>query len=134
MSTRLIHLRCGNRRGQAIIMVSLGIVFLMGVLGLVVDVGWGYYRKQVAQAAADAAVTAAVVDAGSGTITCGSGGVVCQSATTCSASATGNFLSACKYGLQDGVAYSDMTVAANTTSPINNVAVKYWVTATVAEP
>ena len=41
-------------------MVSVGIIFLMGILGLVMDVGWGYYRKQVAQAAADSAATAAV--------------------------------------------------------------------------
>src|SRR5579864_3859036 len=104
MSTRLIHLRCGNRRGQAIIMVSLGIVFLMGVLGLVVDVGWGYYRKQVAQAAADSAVTAAVVAAGTGTITCGSGGVVCQAATSCSSASAGtNVKAGCQYAAQNGI-------------------------------
>ena len=50
---RACHLRkvrdSKGRRGQALVMVTFGIVFLMGVLGLVMDVGWGYYRKQVAQ-------------------------------------------------------------------------------------
>ena len=37
-------------RGQALLMVTMGITFLLGVLGLVVDVGYGYYVKQVTQA------------------------------------------------------------------------------------
>jgi Flp pilus assembly protein TadG len=36
---------------------------LFGLLGLVVDVGWGYYLKQVAQAAVDSAVLAGVTEA-----------------------------------------------------------------------
>jgi Flp pilus assembly protein TadG len=124
-----------GERGQAIVMVSLGILFLMGILGLVIDVGWGYYRKQVAQAAADAAATAAVVAAGTGTITCGSGGVVCQAATACTSATAGtNIKAGCQYGAYDGIANANMTMAANVTTPISGVAVKYWVTATVAEP
>ena len=72
-------------------MVAVGIVFLFGLLGLVVDVGWGYYRKQVAQAAADAAALGAVMAAGTGTLTCGSGGIVCSpSGTSCSSVSRGN--------------------------------------------
>jgi len=115
-------------------MVTLGIVFLMGVLGLVVDVGWGYYRKQVAQAAVDAAVTAAVVAAGTGTIVCGSGGVVCQAATACTSAVAGTTVKAgCQYGIQNGIASANLKIAANVTSPISGVAVKYWVTATATE-
>ena len=124
-----------NERGQALIMVTMGVVFLTAIMGMVVDVGYGYYRKQVAQAAADSAVTAAVVAAGSGTITCGSGGVVCQSAASCSGATTGtNVKTGCEYGAQNGVANSNMTMASGVSSPVNGVAVKYWVTATVAEP
>jgi hypothetical protein len=116
-------------------MVTIGIIFLTGILGLVVDVGWGYYRKQVAQAAVDSAVTAAVVAAGTGTIACGSGGVVCQAATSCSSAASGsNILAGCDYAQQNGVAMSHMTMAANVTTPVNGVSVKYWVTATASEP
>src|ERR1051326_1817675 len=72
----------GQEQGQALVMVTIGIVFIMGLLGLVTDVGWGYYRKQVAQAAVDAAVLAAVqqasVTGSSSTIVCGSDGIVCQ--------------------------------------------------------
>jgi len=115
-------------------MVTVGIVCLMGLMGLVVDLGWGYYQKQVAQAAADSAVMAAIVPAVSaGTITCNSGGIVCQSATICSASATGNFLVACQYALQNGIPYGNMKIAANTTTPFNGAAVSYWVTATVTQ-
>jgi Flp pilus assembly protein TadG len=122
-------------RGQALLMVTVGIAFLMGILGLVVDVGWGYYRKQVAQAAADSAALAAVVAAGTGTITCGTGGVVCQAATSCSSASAGtNIKAGCQYGAQNGISNSSMTIAANTTSPIGGVAVSYWVTAAVAEP
>ena len=122
-------------RGQALIMVTVGITFLLGILGLVVDVGWGYYRKQVAQAAADSAAVAAVVAAGTSTITCGTGGVVCQAATSCSSASTGtNIKAGCQYGAANGISNSNMTIAANTTSPVNGVAVSYWVTATVAEP
>lgn len=116
------------------IMVTIGIVVLIGLMGLVVDVGWGYYQKQVAQAAADSAVMAAIVPAVSaGTITCNSGGIVCQSATVCSGSATGNFLVACQYAQQNGVPNGNLSIAANTTTPFNGAAVKYWMTATVTE-
>jgi hypothetical protein len=115
-------------------MVTLGITFLMGILGLVVDVGWGYYRKQVAQAAADSAVTAAVVAAGTGTITCGSGGVVCQSASSCTGATAGsNIKAGCQYGAQNGIANANMTMASGVTTPVGGVAVKYWVTASVSE-
>src|SRR5437764_7540090 len=75
--------RVKSERGEALVMVSFGIIFLIGTLGLVMDVGWGYYRKQVAQAAADAVATAAVVNAGTGIITCGSGSVLCPTNKAC---------------------------------------------------
>ena len=116
-------------------MVSVGIIFLMGILGLVMDVGWGYYRKQVAQAAADSAATAAVVAAGTGTISCGSGGVVCQASTPCTSAGTGtNIKAGCQYGVQNGIANANISMASGTNSPVGGVAVNYWVTATVSEP
>jgi Flp pilus assembly protein TadG len=121
--------------GQAIVMVSIGTLFLMGIMGLVIDVGWGYYRKQVAQAAADSAALAAIVAAGTGTITCGSNNVVCQSSTSCSSASAGtNIKAGCQYGAINGIASTNISLAANTTSPYNGVTVNYWVTATVAEP
>lgn len=48
------------RRGQALLVMSFAITAMFGILALVVDVGWANYRKQAAQAAADAAAVSAV--------------------------------------------------------------------------
>jgi Flp pilus assembly protein TadG len=48
----------GNRKGQTAVLFTLAIVPLLGVIGLVVDLGWDYYRRQAAQTAADAAASA----------------------------------------------------------------------------
>ncbi len=126
-----------QQRGQAAIMITLGLSLLMGLLGLVVDLGWGYYRKQVAQTAADSAVMAAALAAGTGTVACGSGGVVCStSGVTCSSATSGtNFMSGCQYGAQNGVASSNITMAGDLASntPLSGIATSYWVKATVSE-
>jgi hypothetical protein len=123
------------RAGQAIALVSVGIVFIFGILGLVVDVGWGYYRKQVAQAAVDSAVIAAASAAGTGQLTCGSGGVVCAPSGVSCSSATGNLQVGCQFGVANGVANSAMTIAADLSSntPLPGITSTYWVKATVAE-
>ena len=118
-------------------MVTMGIVFLLGILGLVVDVGWGYYRKQVAQAAVDSAVTAAVTAAGTGAITCGSGGVVCAaSGISCSSATAGTNLKAgCQYAAQNGIVNSNMTIASDlgSNTPLSGISTNYWVKATTSE-
>ena len=73
--------------GQAALMVTLGITFLMGLLGVVVDVGYGYFVKQVAQASTDSAAMAGAVMAQSLGTNCGSV-VLCQSDTVCPANPT----------------------------------------------
>src|SRR5579863_2712419 len=75
-----------RRRGQAGIFIVLNLTLIFGTLGLAVDLGWAYYSKQQAQAAADSAALAAVSFASSsGTPACGTGGVTCNStATACS--------------------------------------------------
>jgi hypothetical protein len=109
----------------------------MGILGLVVDVGWGYYRKQVAQAAADSAVTAAVAAAGTGSVACGVGGVACSSSGMSCASATAgtNLSAGCQYGVQNGISNSNITIAADlgSNTPLAGVTTNYWVKATVSE-
>jgi len=119
-------------------MVTLGLVFLMGILGLVVDVGWGYYRKQVAQAAADSAAMAAVAQAAavtsSTTFTCGSGNIVCQNPTPCSSASTSSVITvACQYGTANGVTASNLYISSGTTDPGSGAAMNYWVRATVSE-
>lgn len=76
--------RWNSRSGQTLILFSMAIIPLFGVIGLVVDVGWMYFRKEAAQAAADATATstaaAAYQAAGTGgAITCATTGVKCYS-------------------------------------------------------
>ncbi len=123
-------------------MVTVGIAFILGILGLVVDVGWGYYRKQVAQAAVDSAVLASVVAAGTSTITCGSGNVYCTqspnpTSVKCNSSAiTGtNLASGCLYAENNGVAAANITMTSGIpTGQVNGTTVNYYVTASVSEP
>jgi hypothetical protein len=129
-------------RGQAAIFVTMSLVPTMGVLGLVVDVGWSFYRKEAtktaAQAAANAAVTAGLNVPSYACTT----GVPCQSATACPASPTSPptdlIGTACLYAKQNGFVNSGrqaVTVEANNTGlPVAGVTnTQYWVRVTVSE-
>jgi hypothetical protein len=134
----------GNRRGQTIILLTVGLTVMIGIVGLTVDVGWSYFREQTAQAAAEAAAMGAVkyaLDNSSGTVTCGSNGATCQSATLCPdpipSPPTSSFDAGCLYAKDNGYTTTSSTnakvyLAANTTSsPINGLSTQYWATATV---
>jgi hypothetical protein len=130
-----------NKRGQATIMVTLVTALLSGILGLVVDVGYAYFIKQMAQAAVDSAVLAGVTMAKDSRGVCGSGGVLCQKGTTCSATPTNppatNFDSACLYAQANGFPSSGsqtVTVSGGSGNPANvGVASSYWMTATASQ-
>lgn len=138
-TTPKVHLT-GNQRGQATIMVTLGTVFIFGLLGLVVDVGYGYYIRQVAQAAADSAVLAGIAFARDNGSTCGSGGVLCSTAV-CSASPSNppstNFDAACLYAKSNGfpsTGNQSVTLSAGSGSAANTgVSSTYWMTATATQ-
>jgi Flp pilus assembly protein TadG len=136
-----------QERGSTVVMFTLAVVMMIGVLGLVVDIGWAYFRRQAAQTAADAAVLAAAAAAASstssGSFTCGSNGIACQSPTPCGTSTPNppatNLDSACLYaasfGFSQGGAHN-VWVSAGTTSPppgVPGVQVPYWVTVSVNE-
>jgi Flp pilus assembly protein TadG len=124
--------------GQALIMVTLGIVFLFGVLGLVVDLGYAYYLKQVAQAAADSAVLAGTTAAnGYGSSRCGIT-VLCQNDAACPANPPNppntNFDVACLYGKKNGSPNQSISMSGGTGNPPNvSVAANYWMTATATQ-
>ena len=132
-----------SRRGQAGLFVVFNLTIVFGTLGLAVDVGWAYYTRQSAQAAADAAAMAAVSWASSsGKPVCGTGGVTCNStATACSnpptTPATTDLQVACLYAQQNGFVNNGttqfVTMAGNTTAPpgITNNSPSYWVQANV---
>ena len=51
-----------SRTGQALLMVTLALPLLIGLLALVVDVGFAYFQKQVMQSAADSSAFAGAVE------------------------------------------------------------------------
>jgi Flp pilus assembly protein TadG len=143
-----MHKSRNDQRGSAFLMVTLMALPMFAAVGLVVDVGWAYYSRQTAHAAAEAAALAAAqaaldgIKAG-GTYTCGSQGLGCYSSAspfTCPASTpspiTTNLQNGCAYAAANGFTNGGpngqtVTMVANTTSPFNGVNVKYWVTAQV---
>ncbi len=46
------------RRGQALLLVTFALIAMCGLLGLAVDLGWGYFVKKSAQTSADATALA----------------------------------------------------------------------------
>jgi Flp pilus assembly protein TadG len=98
-----------SRKGQTLVLATLSLFMLFGIMGLAVDLGWSYYRKQVAQTAADSAALAAVVVAenstGNNTIVCGANNVLCQAATACptiSGGPANNIQNGCLYAKANG--------------------------------
>jgi hypothetical protein len=125
--------------GQAVVMITLGITFLLGLLGLVVDLGYAYYVKQSAQGAADAAAMAAVIDANANGVSCGSA-VLCQTGYSCPSSPTNStdFGVACLYAKANGFQYAGgqtVTVSSGTGIPPTAAGVHttYWATVTVTQ-
>jgi Flp pilus assembly protein TadG len=118
-------------------MFSIGLVFLFGVLGLVVDVGYGYYLKQVAQAAADSAATAAAVSAAASGGTCGSD-VKCQPNYSCpdNPKSDNDFDVACLYAKANGMSGQTVTLSSGTGTPatVSGLTTNYWISTTVSIP
>jgi hypothetical protein len=54
-----------RERGQAALLMTLSLTALLGAMGLVVDFGWAYWRKEAASTAATAAASAAIAAANS---------------------------------------------------------------------
>lgn len=126
-------------------MLTMSLVVTLGLLGLVVDIGWAYWRREAAKTAAESAAMAAIMSVSSSTITaCNSGGVTCQDETACPASLTSppstNILAGCLYAQQNGFVNSGkqtVTVAAhgpdNVGPPVAGVTPTYWVSVVVSE-
>jgi Putative Flp pilus-assembly TadE/G-like len=141
-----------NRSGQAVLLMTLSLTVMLGMMSLVADVGWGYFRREAAQSAADAAAAGAVkaveVALAGGTPSCGSGNVWCGSTpgtiTNCPATAptstTSSFNVACILANANGgfttTGGITVSVQANTTTPpptVSGATVSYWVTVRISE-
>jgi hypothetical protein len=141
-----MKLHTGNRKGQTAIMFTFAIVPLLGMIGLVVDIGWAHFRKQAAQAAADAAAGAAAQAAYAGVgggATCASSHVACYAtehlcSATPSSTPADNIETGCLYAKENGfvttgrqkVTFQSGVGSAPTAA---GVTISYWVVARVTE-
>ncbi len=122
--------------GQAALLITLGLSVLFGMLGLVVDIGWAYYRKEAARTAAQAAAAAVVAAAGSTIPTA-------QSSTTCPSSLDSGkpWNVGCQFAVNNGFTNgsNNDTVSIQIGSGSSGIPVagvsptSYWVSATVSE-
>ena len=131
-------------------MVTLALIAMCGVMGLAVDVGWSFFVRKAARAAADSAALAA---ANAAMATVGQGGswntcptnVTCGGTLTCSSGVTSiasdNMDNGCLYARQNGFVDGDnggraqrVTITGDRGSPPGlGVVAHYWARATVTE-
>ena len=102
-------IRRHRESGQALVMVSVSLVAMIMILAFAVDLGWAFYVRKSAQAAADAAALAAVKAVDSFAIsdptkrwTCGGGAATCTppGGVACPG-AGGNLAQACLMAAQN---------------------------------
>lgn len=138
--------RLQPRTGQALVMVTLALIAMFGIIGLAVDLGWGFYVRRSAQAAADSAALAAAIqvyrNAGNPPYTCNESTVPCKPITDCTALAGTPLYSGCQYAQQNGftstaggsqtVTLQSGVTAPPPTAPGVNI-IYYWATARVSE-
>jgi hypothetical protein len=137
-----------NQRGQAAIFLTMSIPLTFGMMALVIDLGWCYWRTEACKTAASAAAIAAATGARTATnFTCGTGVTCTASGTTyltCpgspTAPASSNLQSGCLYAMQNGYTAGgnsgrqNVRYAAYTTgNPVSGYVPNYWVRFVVTE-
>ena len=139
-----------NRTGQTVVLFTLAIVPLLGLVGLVVDVGYAYFRKEAAQTAADAAAEAAALAAyhfaNGAPLTCAVAKVACYADEyTCPAALpappaapSDNIQAGCMYARDNGFATAGkrkLTFQSGVgAAPIaSGVTISYWTVARASE-
>src|SRR5438105_15276384 len=96
--------------GQALVMITFALIAMCGLIGLAVDLGWSFFVKKTAQAAADGAAQAAVQEAlrrvgGNVSVLCGVSNVECQDPTPANGDTfadTSNLHNGYQYSVQNG--------------------------------
>ncbi len=123
-----------SRRGQALLLVTFALIAMCGLLGLAVDLGWGYFVKKSAQASADAGALSAAQNILSQVhqtqpIT---GKMAPSGSSTCTEPDTGLFATGCAYAQQGGFG-GTISMTSGTSFPpptVSNLSTGlYWVTA-----
>ncbi|HWD00237.1 MAG TPA: pilus assembly protein TadG-related protein [Candidatus Sulfopaludibacter sp.] len=135
--------RAFRQRGQTAIMVTLSLPLMFGLMGFVVDVGWGYWREEAAKTAASAAAEAAARQAELAPTFTSTDHILTQSTTaSCAASPSttapvDNLTTGCLYAKANGFTNSGkqkvMYKAGTTSSPVAGSTPNYWARYTVTE-
>jgi hypothetical protein len=135
-----------SQSGQTAIFFTLTLIPVFGLLGLVVDVGWSYWRREACRSAAQSAAIAAAMAANAkSSLTCTSQ-VPCQSTySACPSSLTtpsDPIQAGCLYaqanGFTNGASSGRVSVKAaaytgTTSIPVSGVTPGYWISFTVSE-
>ena len=134
--------------GQATLLMTLTLIPMVALVGLVTDLGYMHYLKKSAQAAADAAVLAAVAEVhanvGGSSFTCDMIGVTCKSSYSCPSditTATNAVDVACLYAKVNGFTSKSpqsVVIDSNVGSTLPPTApgvssAAFWVTARVSQ-
>ena len=127
-------------------MFTLGSGLLFGSLGLVVDVGWAFFRREAAQTAADSAAqsaaAAAYLSAGGGSINCSVTNVACYSTEyecpSTLTTAANNIQAGCLYAKENGFTTAGrqkvtFLSGAGTPATATGAPMSYWVIVRVSE-
>lgn len=128
------------------LLFALSSTVLFGTLGLVVDIGWAYFRHGAAQTAADAAAgaaaAAAYLAAGGGSINCSVHNVACYATEyVCPSTITtaaNNIQAGCQYAQANGFSSGSRQKVAfqsgvGTAATAPGAPMSYWVIARVSE-
>lgn len=133
-----------KRSGQAVILITMSLFFIFSVMGLAVDMGFSYMKRQNLQAAADSAALAAAAFASKTGGTCTTS-VPCGNYTCANpivTPATTALQAGCAYASANGFVNGGnggkqiVTMSGNTTAPANApgmTTATYWVKATISE-
>ncbi len=123
-------------------MITVSIPVMMGLLGMVAEIGWAYWRQEACRTAAEAAALAAGRQAQVAGSFATSAGIYTQSTVTnCPASPTGassnNLMTGCLYAQANGFTNSGKQLVAYTAgttgNPVSGSTPSYWVRYTVTE-
>jgi len=113
--------------------MTLSLTVLVGLLALEVDLGWAYYRRIAAKAAADAAVSAAAKAAMAGAIYTVQSKTACPSTLSASVPLQVGCMYAQSNGFTNGGGQTVSMAAGTTGSPVTGLTPSYWITATISE-
>jgi Flp pilus assembly protein TadG len=131
-----------GEKGQATIMVTLSLLAMFGLMGLAVDLGWAFYIRRSAQAAADAAALSAARAGIQSNLTIDCVSMGCATTpVSCSQVTAANLTVGCSYAQRNGFTpdghsgHQTVTIQANTGNPVSATGVTstYWVTMRVTE-